>query len=162
MLGGKAASALLDDGLVTDEGDVFGLAADDLARSPFFVTIGGALTANATSLLRNLDDARDRPLWRVLVALSIRHVGPTAARALAAAFGSVDAIAAAPAETLTLVDNVGPTIAEFDHRLVRRRLAPGDRRRNGGQAGVPAGRSRLHRDGPGAGAGSAPRDRWPA
>jgi DNA ligase (NAD+) len=111
VLGGKAAYALLDDGLVTDEGDVFGLSADDLAGSSFFVTIGGALTANATSLLRNLEDARTRPLWRVLVALSIRHVGPTAARALAAAFGSVDAIAAAPAETLTLVDDVGPTIA---------------------------------------------------
>jgi DNA ligase (NAD+) len=111
VLGGKAAYALLDDGLVTDEGDVFGLTAQDLARSPFFVTIGGALTANATSLLRNLDDARTRPLWRVLVALSIRHVGPTAARALAAAFGSLDAIAAAPAETLTLVEDVGPTIA---------------------------------------------------
>jgi DNA ligase (NAD+) len=111
VLGGKAASALLDDGLVTDEGDVFGLTADDLARSPFFVTIGGALTANAMSLLRNLDEARTRPLWRVLVALSIRHVGPTAARALAAAFGSIDAIAAASAETLMLVDEVGPTIA---------------------------------------------------
>jgi DNA ligase (NAD+) len=111
VLGGKAAYALLDDGLVTDEGDVFGLSAQDLARSPFFVTIGGVLTANATSLLRNLDDARTRPLWRVLVALSIRHVGPTAARALAAAFGSLDAIAAAPAETLTLVEDVGPTIA---------------------------------------------------
>ncbi len=111
VLGGKAAFALLDDGLVTDEGDVFGLTADDLARSPFFVTIGGALTANATSLLRNLEEAKTRPLWRVLVALSIRHVGPTAARALAAAFGSVDAIAEAPAEVLTLVDDVGPTIA---------------------------------------------------
>jgi DNA ligase (NAD+) len=111
VLGGRAAYALLDDGLVTDEGDVFALTADDLARSPFFVTIGGALTANATSLLRNLDEARTRPLWRVLVALSIRHVGPTAARALAAAFGSIGAIAAAPAETLMLVDEVGPTIA---------------------------------------------------
>lgn len=111
VLGGKAAFALLDDGLVADEGDVFGLTAEDLARSAFFVTIGGALTANATSLLRNLDEARTRPLWRVLVALSIRHVGPTAARALAAAFGSIDAIAAARAETLMLVDEVGPTIA---------------------------------------------------
>jgi DNA ligase (NAD+) len=112
VLGGKAAFALLDGGLVTDEGDVFGLTAEDLARSEFFVTIGGALTANAMSLLRNLDEARTRPLWRVLVALSIRHVGPTAARALAAAFGSIDAITAAPAETLMLVDEVGPTIAE--------------------------------------------------
>ncbi len=111
MLGYEAASALLDAGLVADEGDLFSLTADKLAQCPFFVTIGGALTANATSLLRNLDDARNRPLWRVLVALSIRHVGPTAARALAAAFGSVEAIAAAPADTLMLVDEVGPTIA---------------------------------------------------
>ena len=111
VLGYEAASALLDAGLVTDEGDLFSLTADKLKQSPFFVTIGGDLTANATSLLRNLDEARNRPLWRVLVALSIRHVGPTAARALAAAFGSVDAIASAPAETLMLVDEVGPTIA---------------------------------------------------
>jgi DNA ligase (NAD+) len=111
VLGYEAASALLDAGLVTDEGDLFTLTADKLAQCPFFVTIGGALTANATSLLRNLDEARNRPLWRVLVALSIRHVGPTAARALAAAFGSVDAIATASAEKLMLVDEVGPTIA---------------------------------------------------
>ena len=76
MLGYEAASALLDAGLVTDEGDLFSLTADQLAQCPFFVTIGGELTANATSLLRNLDEARNRPLWRVLVALSIRHVGP--------------------------------------------------------------------------------------
>jgi DNA ligase (NAD+) len=75
------------------------------------MTIGGELTANATSLLRNLDEARNRPLWRVLVALSIRHVGPTAARALAAAFGSLDAVVAASPEALMEVDEVGPTIA---------------------------------------------------
>ena len=78
---------------------------------PFFVTKGGTLTANATRLLVNLEDARHRPLWRILVALSIRHIGPTAARALAAAFGSVDAIAAAPEAELVTVDDVGPTIA---------------------------------------------------
>jgi DNA ligase (NAD+) len=111
VLGYEAASALLDAGLVTDEGDLFSLTADKLKQSAFFVTIGGELTANAMSLLRNLDEARNRPLWRVLVALSIRHVGPTAARALAAAFGSVETIAGAPAETLMLVDEVGPTIA---------------------------------------------------
>jgi DNA ligase (NAD+) len=111
VLGFEAASALLDAGLVTDEGDLFKQTAESLARSTFFVTIGGELTANAVSLLRNLDEARNRPLWRVLVALSIRHVGPTAARALATAFGSIDAIASAPPETLMLVDEVGPTIA---------------------------------------------------
>jgi DNA ligase (NAD+) len=66
---------------------------------------------NAAKLLGNLDEARRRPLWRILVALSIRHVGPTAARALAAAFGSADAIAAASPEQLVEVDDVGPTIA---------------------------------------------------
>jgi DNA ligase (NAD+) len=62
-------------------------------------------------LLANLAEVRTRPLWRVLVALSIRHVGPTAARALAEAFGSVDAIASASADALAIVDGVGPTIA---------------------------------------------------
>jgi DNA ligase (NAD+) len=111
VLGYEAAVALLDSGLVTDEGDLFGLTAEALGAVPFFVTKGGALTANATRLLVNLDDARQRPLWRILVALSIRHVGPTAARALAAAFGSVDAIATATDADLVTVDDVGPTIA---------------------------------------------------
>jgi len=111
VLGYEAAVALLDSGLVTDEGDLFGLTAEKLATVPFFVTKGGTLTANATRLLANLEDARHRPLWRILVALSIRHIGPTAARALAAAFGSVDAIAAAPEAELVTVDDVGPTIA---------------------------------------------------
>ena len=111
VLGYEAVVALLDSGLVTDEGDIFALTADQLASSPFFVIKAGGLSANAVKLLRNLDEARRRPLWRILVALSIRHVGPTAARALAAAFGSVDAIAAAPAEQLVGVDEVGPTIA---------------------------------------------------
>ena len=111
VLGYEAASALLDSGLVADEGDLFGLSADKLATVPFFVTKAGVLTANATRLLVNLDEARHRPLWRILVALSIRHVGPTAARALAAAFGSVDAIATAPEADLVGVDDVGPTIA---------------------------------------------------
>ena len=111
VLGYEAASALLDSGLVTDEGDLFGLTAEKLATVPFFVTKAGALTANATRLLVNLDEARHRPLWRILVALSIRHVGPTAARALAAAFGSVGAIASAPDDDLVSVEDVGPTIA---------------------------------------------------
>ena len=71
----------------------------------------GTLSANATRLLANLEQARTRPLWRILVALSIRHVGPTAARALAAEFGSLDAIEAASADALAAVDGVGPTIA---------------------------------------------------
>jgi len=111
VLGYEAAVALLDSGLVQDEGDIFALTAAALAGSPFFVSKQGTLTANAGKLLRNLEEARTRPLWRILVALSIRHVGPTAARALAAAFGSVDAIAAASVDELVEVDEVGPTIA---------------------------------------------------
>ncbi len=111
VLGYEAAVALLESGLVTDEGDLFGLTAEALATVPFFVNKQGTLTANAARLLANLEEARHRPLWRILVALSIRHIGPTAARALAAAFGSIDAIAAAPEAELVTVEDVGPTIA---------------------------------------------------
>src|SRR5215469_11720775 len=111
VLGYEAAVALLDSGLVTDEGDLFALTADSLATIPFFISKQGSLTVNAKRLLANLDDARHRPLWRMLVALSIRHIGPTAARALAAAFGSVEAIADASESELVSVDDVGPTIA---------------------------------------------------
>ncbi|SPT53049.1 DNA ligase [Actinomyces bovis] len=67
---------------------------------------------NATAVLAQLEAARHQPLWRVLVALSVRHVGPTAARALAARFGSLSALRQAPAEELAQVDGVGPVIAE--------------------------------------------------
>jgi DNA ligase (NAD+) len=111
VLGYEAVSALLDCGLVADEGDVFALTAEELATCPFFVVKQGTLSANAVRLLDNLAEARTRPLWRILVALSIRHVGPTAARALAAEFGSLDAIEAASTDALAAVDGVGPTIA---------------------------------------------------
>ncbi|MGH3204396.1 MAG: NAD-dependent DNA ligase LigA, partial [Streptosporangiaceae bacterium] len=111
VLGYEAVSALLDCGLVADEGDLFALTGERLETCPFFMVKQGTLSANATRLLVNLDQARTRPLWRILVALSIRHVGPTAARALAAEFGSLDAIEAASTDALAAVDGVGPTIA---------------------------------------------------
>jgi DNA ligase (NAD+) len=111
VLGYESIVALADSGLVGDEGDLFSVTEDKLATCPFFVNKQGTLTVNAGRLLRNLDEARRRPLWRILVALSIRHVGPTAARALAAEFGSLDLIASVPAERLAVVDGVGPTIA---------------------------------------------------
>jgi DNA ligase (NAD+) len=110
-LGYEAVVALLNDHLVTDEGDLFNLTDAKLANSPFFVNKAGGLKLVAHALLANLEEAKTRPLWRILVALSIRHVGPTAARALADAFGSVDAIASASADALAIVDGVGPTIA---------------------------------------------------
>jgi DNA ligase (NAD+) len=110
-LGYEAVVALLNDGLVGNEGDLFDLTEEKLAASPFFVNKAGGLKLVAHALLANLDEAKTRPLWRMLVALSIRHVGPTAARALAAAFGSLDAIATASPDALAIVDGVGPTIA---------------------------------------------------
>jgi DNA ligase (NAD+) len=110
-LGYEAAVALLKAGVITDEGDLFSLTADDLMTADFFKTNKGVLSANVARLLKNLQQARDRPLWRILVALSIRHVGPTAARALAMAFGSLEAVMAATEEQLADVEGVGPTIA---------------------------------------------------
>ncbi|WP_207916546.1 NAD-dependent DNA ligase LigA [Micromonospora sp. KC723] len=110
-LGEKGAIALVDAQIITNEGDLFALDAERLARSPFFVNKDGSLGSNATKLLDNLAVAKGRDLWRVLVALSIRHVGPTAAQALARHFRSMEAIEAASEEELSSVDGVGPTIA---------------------------------------------------
>lgn len=111
VLGYKGAAALLDAEIIADEGDLFQLDAEQLSRSPFFVNKDGSLGSNAVKLLDNLAVARERDLWRVLVALSIRHVGPTAAQALARHFRSMEAIEAASEEELSSVDGVGPTIA---------------------------------------------------
>ncbi|MEU8635020.1 NAD-dependent DNA ligase LigA [Amycolatopsis sp. NPDC048633] len=111
VLGYEAAVALLDARVVADEGDVFDLNEDSLAEVELFRTKAGELSANARKLLANLDVAKDRPLWKVLVALSIRHVGPTAAQALAREFGSIEGIEQATEEELADVDGVGPTIA---------------------------------------------------
>lgn len=110
-LGYEAATALLAGGVITDEGDLFTLTAEDLLRTELFTTKAGELSANGKRLLANLGKAKAQPLWRVLVALSIRHVGPTAARALATEFGSLDAIVEASEEQLAAVEGVGPTIA---------------------------------------------------
>ncbi|MEH1014576.1 NAD-dependent DNA ligase LigA [Micromonospora sp. CPCC 206060] len=111
VMGEKAAAALLDSQVITDEGDLFFLDAERLTQVPFFVNKDGSLGSNAGRFLDSLAEARQRPLWRVLVALSIRHVGPTAAQALARHFGSIPAIEAATEEELSSVDGVGPTIA---------------------------------------------------
>lgn len=66
----------------------------------------------AYELVANLELAKTKPLWRILVALNIRHVGPVAARALADHFGSLDAIRAAERSELAEVDGVGPIIAD--------------------------------------------------
>ncbi|HET6878371.1 MAG TPA: NAD-dependent DNA ligase LigA [Jatrophihabitans sp.] len=133
-LGYEGAVALLDAGVLVDEGDLFRLApgpdGDDaearevLSRVPFYtraakrsdpsehVRDGRVLSANGEKLIGNLAQAKTRPLWRILVALSIRHVGPTAARALAGRFGDLDAIRAASVDELADTEGVGRVIAE--------------------------------------------------
>lgn len=112
VLGYEAANALLSEKLIVDESDLFNLTPGDLLKSEFFRKKDGSLGANAEKLLKALEAAKSRPIWRVLVALSIRHVGPTAAQALANNFGSIPAIADASLEQLAEVDGVGGVIAE--------------------------------------------------
>ncbi len=130
-LGWEGASALLDAGVLDDpelggpsESMLFALDDESVSRVPLYtraakrtdpaelVRDDRVLSANGARLVAELAKAKSQPLWRVLVALSIRHVGPTAARALATHFGSMDAIRAASVEELSGVDGVGGVIAE--------------------------------------------------
>ncbi len=112
VLGYEAATALLDAKIITDESDLFDLTAAKLVTSDFFTKKDGTPAANVDKLLAALDEAKTRPLWRTLVALSIRHVGPTAAQGLASALGSIKAISQASAQELSDIDGVGQIIAE--------------------------------------------------
>ena len=112
VLGYEAAAALLADKLVTDEGDLFSLTLKDLSKSDFFTKKDGSISVIADRFIAGLELAKSRPLWRVLVALSIRHVGPTSAQALANKFGSIANIQKASADELANIDGVGGVIAE--------------------------------------------------
>jgi DNA ligase (NAD+) len=117
-LGYKAAVALLDCGVLTDEGRLFDLTTADLLTCDFFTRAaktgedGPQLNVQGEQLLTYLASAKDRPIWRVLVALSIRNVGPTAAQALAREFGSIEVIRHSSVEDLAQVEGVGPVLAE--------------------------------------------------
>ncbi|MCF8553058.1 MAG: NAD-dependent DNA ligase LigA [Candidatus Planktophila sp.] len=112
VLGYEAAVALLDSKIITDESDLFDLTANKLATSEFFTKKDGTPAANVEKLLTALNEAKTRPLWRTLVALSIRHVGPTAAQGLSSTLGSIDVISKASAAELAAVDGVGQIIAD--------------------------------------------------
>jgi DNA ligase (NAD+) len=112
VLGYEAAVALLEAKIITDESDLFNVTAQKLATSDFFMKKDGTAGANVSKLLAALEEAKARPLWRTLVALSIRHVGPTAAQALATHFGSIEKISKANAQKLADIDGVGATIAQ--------------------------------------------------
>ena len=115
-LGAKSAAALLNDKILKDEGDLFDLTAKDLEVSDYFTRAPAknetkrVLNKNGEELLSQLQAAKSRPLWRVLVALSIRHVGPTAAQALSREFKSIENIANAKIEKLSEVSGVGEVI----------------------------------------------------
>ena len=112
VLGSEAASALLEAKIISDESELFDLNEKKLMTSPFFTKKDGSAGANLQKLLDALDTAKTRPLWRVIVSLSIRHVGPTAAQALANHFKSIAAITKASSAELSEVDGVGGVIAD--------------------------------------------------
>jgi DNA ligase (NAD+) len=133
-LGWEGATALLEAKVIADEGDLFDLgpapdgdttaAVARLATVPLYTraakktdppeaVVGGrVLSANGAKLIANLATAKTQPLWRVVVALSIRHVGPTAARALAGHFHTMEAIRAASRDELAAAEGVGGVIAD--------------------------------------------------
>ncbi len=115
-LGAQAASALHSDGVLVNEAKLFALKEKDLLASEFFTkkNKSGAieLTANAHKMLASLEQAKSKQLWRFICALSMRHVGPIAAKALAKEFRNIDAIQNAPLEELSKIEGVGSVIAE--------------------------------------------------
>ncbi len=104
-LGYMTVMTLLRTGLIQDPADIYGLTADDLAG------LDGFAEKSVDNLLRAIEASKDRPLWRLLVGLNIRHVGSHVAQVMTAAFRSVDAIAAASEDEIDAVPEVGPQIA---------------------------------------------------
>jgi DNA ligase (NAD+) len=113
-LGEVAADALTRSttgpAILTSEAGIFDLTLEQLTDD-LFKKKDGTPSETALKLLRNLEDAKSRPLWRFLTALGIRHVGPVAARSLTNHFGSLDAIFSATEEELSQVEGVGATLA---------------------------------------------------
>ena len=105
-LGYKTGILLIDMGWVGDPADVYSLTAEQLAQLPGFAE------KKITNLLASIEASKDRPIWRLLVALNIPHVGSTVARLIAQAFGSIDAIAKASEEEVAAAPGVGPIIAK--------------------------------------------------
>ena len=111
-LGEKGAQDLIASGVLEDEAKLFDLTEDDLKKSSVYTRKDGEVNASGKKLLANLETAKNADLWRVIVALSIRHVGPTAARALASRFHSIRSLIDAPVSDLAETDGVGDVIAE--------------------------------------------------
>ena len=110
-LGEKGAQDLIASGVLEDEAGLFDLTEEDLKKSSAYTRKDGAVNSAGKKLLANLETARHADLWRVITALSIRHVGPTAARALATRYHSLQALMNAPVADLAETDGVGEVIA---------------------------------------------------
>ena len=104
-LGFMTLMALVEKGFVQDPADIYSLTAEQVGQ------LDGFADKSITNLLRQIEGSKDRPLWRLLVGLNIRHVGSHMAQLLADAFGSVDAIAAASVDDIDEVPGIGPEIA---------------------------------------------------
>ena len=131
LVGEKLVAALLDAGLVRDAADFYGLTVEQVASLPtgrtYTTTSKGHAagdpvlvgTTTAEKAVANIQASRAKPFSRVLFGLGIRHVGKTVAEALAHAFGSLSALAAASVEQIASVDGVGPEIAQSVHDFLR-------------------------------------------
>ena len=109
---GEVTAIELCKSLLKSDADLFSLTLDELLSVDYFKKKDGTPAEVALKLLKNLEEAKNRPLWRILVALNIRHVGPVAARSLANHFGSIDAIFDATEAELSQVDGVGAILAQ--------------------------------------------------
>jgi DNA ligase (NAD+) len=104
-LGYMTVMRLLEKGLIEDPADIYALDAGKLSQLP------GFKDKAITNVLEQVEASKDRPLWRLLVGLNIRHVGGHVAQVLAAAFGSIDALASASEDEIDAVPEIGPEIA---------------------------------------------------
>jgi len=111
-LGEQRVHQFVAAGLVADPADLYTLTAASFDGLEGFAEISSA------NVLSAIESSKDRPLSRLLVALGIRHLGPTGARALARAFGSLAGIRAADPESLGAVEGVGPVIAGSVHEFL--------------------------------------------
>lgn len=111
-LGERAAYDLINSGVLPDESELFDLGEEDLKKTTAYSTKAGALNKAGETLLEKLEGAKQVELWRVIVALSIRHAGPTAAKALAAHYHSIPAISGASVAEMSTIDGVGEIIAK--------------------------------------------------
>ena len=105
-LGEQRVFQLIEATLVADVADLYELTVDPLCR------LEGLGELSAANLVEAIDESRSRPLSRLLVGLGIRHLGPTGAKAVASALGSLESIRAADVTVLAVVDGIGEVIAE--------------------------------------------------